>query len=78
MSLTYQPDHHVTVEDLVIELEGLFLPILVDEGGLQLALVAGGETLHLYLPCEVHTVAGQKRSTSICRAKSTPLRDMRL
>ena len=30
----------------------------MDEGGLQLALIAGGETLHLYLPREVHTVAG--------------------
>ena len=49
MLLTYEPDHDVAVEDLVVELEGLFLSVLVDESGLQLAFVAGGEPLHFYL-----------------------------
>ena len=48
----------MAVEDLVVELESLFLTVLVDESGLQLAFVAGGKALHFYLSGEVHTATG--------------------
>ena len=54
--LSYKPYEHVAVKDHILELEVLFVVILVDECSLKFTLLSHVELLDLDLLSEIHSV----------------------